>query len=360
MNLIHAKTLTHARPSDRRAAEPLSRACFWVRTAAGPSIGFGHLRRTLALASMLENVAEPCFLVDSDDFWTRREAGDRGWKCIEFRPDQPWNCSGSVPALILIDTRQEEGLLAMIREARRRGVGVASIHDLGLNPVPSDVGIDGSVSPDFGDNGPAKAYTGLRYLVLDSSYGVEARFPKLIRQKLQTIVVNLGGGDSSRYFLKVLKGLLLWDRDVEVVGIRGFVSWGQDQLRAGDWRPLRFRWAERDEPLPELLRNADLAITAGGLSAFEALCSGTPLMALSYDVHQHRTVSALAKAGLCVDLQCGETLEPQRIPSLVAALEKDQSLRQKMSLVGRRMVDGKGAERVRRILQRLMSAAAQK
>ncbi|MCK7492401.1 MAG: hypothetical protein MZW92_12940 [Comamonadaceae bacterium] len=88
--------------------------------------------------------------------------------------------------------------------------------------------------------------------------------------------------------------------------------------------------------------SADLAITAGGLSAFEALCSGTPLMALAYDPLQHQTISALAKARLCIDLQCGDCLEPQNSLHPLSAVEKDQLAREKMSSAGRLMVDGKG------------------
>jgi spore coat polysaccharide biosynthesis predicted glycosyltransferase SpsG len=353
MTSTNDKSLTHLR-DHLGHLRLMRRPTLWIRTSAGPSIGFGHLRRSLILAGLLENEADSCFLVDQDDFFIRRDISEKGCKCIPYYPDQLWTGINPLPNLLLIDTRDSSGLSSLVAEARKRLIPVVSIHDLGLNPVFSDIGIDASVEPEFNKIGPASVLTGFKYMVLDPSFAAVNTSHKTINKNVQRIVINLGGGDSSRFFMKLLKGLLLCDREFEVIGIRGFVSWGQDQLNARDWQPLHFRWAEAPESIAELLSSADLAITAGGLSAFEALCAGTPLMALSYDPLQHQTVSALDKAGLCLDLQCGETFEPQRIPSLLLPLEKDLRLREIMSRGGRQLIDGRGAERVCAVIRQLM------
>ncbi|MCK7492400.1 MAG: hypothetical protein MZW92_12935 [Comamonadaceae bacterium] len=52
--------------------------------------------------------------------------------------------------MLLIDTRDSSGLSLLISEARKRFIPIVSIHDLGLNPVASDIGIDASVKPEYG------------------------------------------------------------------------------------------------------------------------------------------------------------------------------------------------------------------
>jgi spore coat polysaccharide biosynthesis predicted glycosyltransferase SpsG len=235
-----------------------------------------------------------------------------------------------------------------------------SIHDLGLNPLPSDVVIDGSIFPAMQDfpRRDTSFYTGTAYLVLDPAFGLIHQQRKRIRPNIQSVVVNLGGGDSSRFFETVLQGLRTLGRDLEVVGLRGFSDWGQERLTVQDLTPVRFRWALPGESVERLLFRADAAVTAGGLAAFEALCAGTPLLSLSFDGFQSFTISMLAKADACIDLGRGDHLKAAAIPAVLNSLNEDPARRERMSLNGRQIVDGRGAERVSRVIRRLVGAGA--
>ncbi len=325
----------------------------WIRTAAGPTIGFGHLRRSITLARMLSSVLHPVFLHDPDDHWTQDEVAQQGWMLEPLEPGGLWELR-SAPSGLLIDTREETGLKSLISEARNRSIPVLSIHDLGLNPLPSDVVIDGSIFPSTRDfpRRDTAFYTGTAYLVLDPAFGMLHQQRKRIRERIQSVVINLGGGDSGGRFETVLEGLKSWGRELEVVGFPGFAYWGQRRLADRDWGPLEFRWAKKDEAVERLLFRADIAITAGGLASFEALCVGTPLLALSLDGFQHFTVSMIAKADACIDL--GESLKPAAIPGLLDSIEAAPGRRERMSFRGKQIVDGRGAERVCRLIRRLV------
>jgi spore coat polysaccharide biosynthesis predicted glycosyltransferase SpsG len=145
---------------------------------------------------------------------------------------------------------------------------------------------------------------------------------------------------------------------LDVVGVPGFARWRQAELAREFRQPLRFRWAGQGESIAELVSRADLAITAGGLAAYEALCVGTPLCALSYDRLQRMTVKALAESGLCLDLGYGKSLTPSRLSFQCCRLAGDQELRRKLSSQGRRAVDGLGAQRVCRMLRSIMMRSA--
>jgi spore coat polysaccharide biosynthesis predicted glycosyltransferase SpsG len=338
---------------------PCNKPSLWVRTVASPEIGFGHLRRSVTLGRILSDVLHPVFICDSADRWTQAEAEVQGWSAKSLDHDDLW-FSTPGPAGLLIDTREEDGLASLIATARDRSIPVFSIHDLGLNPLPSDVVIDGSIFP-VTHGFPRREtafYTGTAYLVLDPTFGLIHQQRKRIRGSIQSVVVNLGGGNSSRYFEKVLNGLKMWGRDLDVVGMPGFSDWGQEQLANKDWAPLKFRWAQRSEPVERLLFRADLAVTAGGLAAFEAMCAGTPLLALSFDDFQNLTISMLARADACIDLGEGDLLKPASIPPIVAPLDGTPAQREKLSFNGRQIVDGRGAERVSRVIRRLVGSAA--
>jgi UDP-2,4-diacetamido-2,4,6-trideoxy-beta-L-altropyranose hydrolase len=233
-------------------------------------------------------------------------------------------------------------------------VPVLSIHDLGLNPLPSDVVIDGSLRPLVQNfmGSETEFYTGTEYMIVSPPYGVLRERPKIFREKIETVFISLGGGDSGGHFSKILEGLRLSGRRIDVVGVRGFTPWGQDDLGRLKWHPIRFRWAGENELIPDLLFGSDLAITAGGITAFEALCAGTPLLALSHDAFQEITVERLGVANACIDLGRGDLLKPFEIPPILKIVEEDRSGRERMSQRGREMVDGRGAERIAEIVRR--------
>jgi spore coat polysaccharide biosynthesis predicted glycosyltransferase SpsG len=336
-----------------------SKPFLWIRTLAGPFIGFGHLRRALVLAQALNDLTTPIFLVDPLDIWTQEAAQRRGWRFAFFKLDELWSSLPN-PAAVLIDTRDPSGLEALISESRELNIPCISIQDLGLNSLPSDIIIDGSISPCLRNDlrFKSKSYTGASYMVLETAYCFLHCQCKRIREKIQSVVINLGGGDSRRYFPTVLEGLMLWKRNLEVIGIPGFTSWGQTDLAARDWKPLNFRWAAAQESIPKILFCADLAITAGGLSAFESLCVGTPLMALSYDHFQQITISALMKVKSCLDLGRGDSLRPMHLADLLRVIGDNQQERKNLSTRGKQIVDGRGAERVVRIIRRAIRTSS--
>lgn len=160
MNNSSAKRLT-------LSYEKRSRKTLLVRTAAGPTIGFGHLRRALILARRLRGAVRPMFLLDPDDRWSQAHVRHCGFDYRHFDPRRPWPAAEPAAA-VLIDTRKRVGLRRLIAAARLRGIPVASIHDLGLAPVASDVVFDGSILPakDRFPRDDTTFFTGTGYLVL--------------------------------------------------------------------------------------------------------------------------------------------------------------------------------------------------
>jgi spore coat polysaccharide biosynthesis predicted glycosyltransferase SpsG len=345
MIISSAKTLTVVPVDAPFTQKPL----LWIRTSAGPSIGFGHLKRAMTLAQALADCCTPLFLIDDHDCWSREQLLSQEIPFSAAPLEKLWGLRPE-PAAILIDTRVTDGLELLIAAARQRGIPVVSIHDLGLALLPSDVLVDGSIAPATDSPSPkSEIFRGALYMVLDASFCRLHRMPKPISEKIKSVWVNLGGGDSRRYFLKIMHGLRSWGRELTVTGAPGFASWGQESLGRQDWRPLQFHWETGE--IARSLYEADLAITAGGLSAYESLCSGTPLMALSYDAHQQRTIGALSEMGACVDLGSGDALDSSVLPDLLSPLETNRAERQRLSSCGKQIVDGRGCERVADIIR---------
>jgi len=255
----------------------------WIYTGAGPQTGFGHLKRCMILAGELRDCARAFFVLHKEDRWSgvHLEACGFDYQNMDF--SRPWYDSVIRPAAIIIDTRLSDGLDALIRTAREKNIPVISLHDMGLNPLNSDIAVDGSIAAASVHDLPAgKSYTGAAYMILDPALRETRRRRPHAGNEIRSVFVSLGGGNARKYFSRVLAGLRLWaaetEREIEVVGMRGFVEWGQDDFNEETLSPLRFRW--ESGPADVFLRSSDLAVTAGGVSAYEALCAGAPRRAL--------------------------------------------------------------------------------
>jgi spore coat polysaccharide biosynthesis predicted glycosyltransferase SpsG len=346
-----AKTLTVSSGN----LSSLSGSCLWIRTGSGPQMGFGHLKRTMTLARNLKDCCLPLFLIDPSDRWSREQLADQGLAFIYEPVETIWSHLPD-PKAVLIDTRENDGIRELVEEAKKRNLPVISIHDLGLNPIASDIAIDGSIAPNFKEfpNPAADFYGGTSYMILDPSYRFLFQRDKVISETIHTVFINLGGGNSGRYFTRILEGLKLWNRELEVLGAAGFYSWGQDSLARKDWGPIHFRWCRGS--ISYSCFRADLAITAGGISAYEALCAGTPLMALAHDRYQRTTIQSIAKENACLDLGLGEDLDPVQLPEILSGMETDREKRRMYSERGRAIADGRGIERVAHIIREAIDA----
>ena len=341
-----AKTLTVA----SGILSAMNKFCLWIRTASGPQIGFGHLRRTMVLARSLQDCCLPLFLIDPDDRWSREQLADQGMAFVYEPLDSVWSRLPE-PKAILVDTRQTKGLAGFIDQAQKRHLTVVSIHDLGLDPLPSDIAIDGSIAPDLSNftEHQTTFYTGTAYMVLNPVYHLLHQQDKRIGEHVRTVFINLGGGNSGVFFKKILDGLKLWNHEIEVFAVSGFSHWGQEDFSRKNWSPLHIKWIS--DHVGTHCFQADIAITAGGIAAYEALCTGTPLMALSYDNYQQTAILALADKDVCINLGAGEDLSASELPGILTRFESDRVKRHSFSLKGRQIVDGGGFERVAHILR---------
>ncbi|MCL2877290.1 MAG: hypothetical protein FWF13_00755 [Acidobacteria bacterium] len=355
MAITGAKKLTAAPEVRKKSHESGRFPPLWIHTAAGPQMGFGHLGRCMILAGELRDCARAFFVLRPDDPWSVGPLKAHGFKYQNVDFSDLWRESAIRPAAVLIDTRLSGGLDAFISTAKEKNVPVLSLHDSGLNPLCSDIAVDGSIAGTSHRDLPARrTFVGPAYMVLDPALHKLRRRPLLIGNEIRSIFVGLGGGDARKYFSRVLDGLRLWaagtERAVEVTGMRGFVDWGQDDFNDETLRPLRFHW--ESGPAAGFLRNSDLAVTSGGVSAYEALCSGTPLLALSWDSLQQATIDRIDEAGGCVNLGAGNDLAPEFLAGLLEKMAGDAAAREKMARCGMKIVDGRGAKRVAAIVRR--------
>lgn len=323
------------------------------RVAAGPRVGFGHLVRCRALARALG--VTPLVAIRGTAR-TRALAAALGWTVLDSeRPSLTGGpADGRAPDLIVIDDPDGPAAASWVRRGRRLGVPVASVHDLGLAHVESDLMIDGSVSPGPRADQP-NSLCGPRYAILDPAIAVIRREN---RQPMPGHVLVALGGGSHVLSLAGRVSRAIAARAPEAV-IR--VARGLSSVRAAP--VLRHAtWFNAPQGLGPELADAQVAVVAGGVTLYEACALGVPVVALPVTTVQHQTVRAAACRGAAIDTGRPpvDDCMVSRTAEAVAALLRNDGWRRQQSKAARQLVDGDGAARVAVRLRELVARSPAK
>lgn len=169
------------------------------------------------------------------------------------------------------------------------GLPLATFDDRGSGAELADVHIAGlALDPEEPLTG-RRVLRGLPYVVLDPAI---ARFRR-IRQSPGSVVVTLGGADTHGVTLAVLRLLAAAGRAATVVTGPAFA----DDAELSELASHRFRIKKTVPSLIEEFSHHELAITAGGITPFEAGASGLPCIIIASEDFEVPIGKALARLG---------------------------------------------------------------
>jgi UDP-2,4-diacetamido-2,4,6-trideoxy-beta-L-altropyranose hydrolase len=164
--------------------------------------------------------------------------------------------------------------------------------------------------------------------------------------KVKDILVFMGGVDLENYTMRVLKSLLLCrlsdcsvnvvigDSHPDLIGIQEFCQKHQ------------FNCLIQTQKMANLITSADLAIGAGGTAVWERCYLGLPTITIGVAENQKRLIQDAAARGLVYSPDMNQDDFEWSLANHVIALNDNPSLRQLISTMGQRAIDGFGVSRV--------------
>jgi hypothetical protein len=308
---------------DRSSLGPL------FRVAAGPRVGFGHLVRCRSIARALgielmvsvrgtprtQQIARSLAgaLIKSAGVGALRPAHD----------------------LLVLDDPSARHAQPWLRRAHQLMIPVASVHDLGLGRVASDLQLDASADP-----------------ILDPSvFGARQRTSRPVPNR---VLIALGGGAQVCGLAdRLADAIAARVPHVQVRAACGFTTGHRAPLGCG-------RWINAPDGLANELSKATVVVTAGGVTLFEACALGVPAVALALTAAQCLTIQIAAHAGAAVDAGPPPTSDIviARAATAAASLLTNPDACRAMGAAGRRLVDARGVFRAADRLRHLRSGAA--
>jgi len=326
-----------------------------------PEIGTGHIARSKTLANSLVNND----LLNTEDifFYTRDDPDfSLGQKYLKGSGLQyqvfPRNSleanstseleilANSSASIIFMDRLEtSSGLVKGLLESGKK---VVTFDDYGPGRVHSDLAISAIFDDVEISNNLVKGY---EYLILSR----KTYHPKQIRSQIKKIVATFGGIDARDLCSFFLQNSLVISNlcSVDIVLGRCEESVLKNYLRFIESNNLKDRFNIYVSPsnYHEIIAEADLAITSGGLSIFEFSAYGIPSIALPQYEHQLRTIKNLGDAGICLPGTDNMNLSNEKFRDCIGKLTDDVNYRQSMAMEARKRIDGEGVQRITTLLK---------
>jgi spore coat polysaccharide biosynthesis predicted glycosyltransferase SpsG len=322
------------------------------------TIGHERLYRCLTYAAALQRRRRPCFFLSQIDppplaFALRRAGNDRVE--ADHLAGSPADLEQTLrevrrvnPAAVVVDAAEADE--NYLRELRAACPVVVSIDHLAATAFPSRL----IINPLLGPSKDAYTFARGTQLLLGPRYALvrpEVRRARPIRSQEPPqpfrIMVALGDDDPNNRTLEVARVLMNCPRvgRVDAVVRQHHPALEQFQQMAETYTG-RFEVATEPAELTARLSRCHLAVTAGNSWSVELACVGLPQLIIVENEAHWPTARRLEEERVAVCLGQHPNVSVQTIRQSVQDLLADQAERQAMSRAGRRLIDGRGPDRL--------------
>jgi UDP-2,4-diacetamido-2,4,6-trideoxy-beta-L-altropyranose hydrolase len=336
-------------------------------TVASPQIGGGHVLRCLALAENLgRHGFDPVFAVDRTTVETVALLKDGPFKIVETVPQEAHRLGAAAAARVVIFDGY--GIdRAVERQWQGRALVRLVIDDLADRHHDCELLVDhapGRIAADYAALVPPRCevLAGPSFALLRPAF-LDHRVRALARRSAaapRRLLVAMGLTDVGGITRRVVEGALLADigLEIDVVAGRGAESLAWLERMAVS-APLRIHVDINAAAMAELMMMSDLAIGGGGGSSLERCCMGLPSLMILLAENQRLAAETLQDSGAARLIGDLAVATPEHIAAALRSFAGQGDAREQCAKAAAIIVDGGGADRVRRAVMVMAAASDQ-
>jgi spore coat polysaccharide biosynthesis predicted glycosyltransferase SpsG len=108
--------------------------------------------------------------------------------------------------------------------------------------------------------------------------------------------------------------------------------------------------------LVALMAEADMAVAAGGTTCWELACLGVPTLVIIIAENQRAVARAIQNVGAAMVIGDSTEFDRDKVAATIEQLANDRTRRKQMSVAGRSLIDGLGANRVAQAVAAVVAA----
>jgi UDP-2,4-diacetamido-2,4,6-trideoxy-beta-L-altropyranose hydrolase len=344
----------------------------FLRADGGRSVGFGHLARCHALAQAARRRGfSPCFLPRPGDGTGVAKLRALGERVVPLSGSEDGEADLAATLGAMREAVGERGLRSAIlvtdhnglgegwiRGAREAGPVVVSLNDLPKIRYASHLVVNGNVGAEgirYETEPDTHLLLGPEYTLFRDEFLVPGvrheTHPPLARR----LLVSLGAGDPGNMTQAVLEATADIKSPLEVTLVVGGAYTHLASLkRAARSSPHETHIAHDLGETASVFAAAEIAVCAGGSTAYEMAFLGVPAVVLVLSETQQDAAEALDATGAAV---CLGAPEAGRIVDAVESLRPDRARREALATRGATLFDGRGRARVLDAAEALLGPA---
>lgn len=334
------------------------------RADGNAAIGAGHIMRCLSIGEAARELGMECAYVTADPSFERL-IQEKGFSCtvmdtIYSDMDSEWTVLAPVltqyqPDTVFIDSYYVT--TDYLKRLRTYGKTVY-LDDVLAFAYPADILINYNIYADRRDyeslyagsgTETPRLLLGTKYVPLRREFQLRKVLP--VRERVEHILVSVGGADPERMALKFLNCFI---QDKELAGrcqfhfILNSLEPDREEIKAIAARHSWIFLHENVRCMSELMLKCDAAISAAGSTLYELSACGVP--AITYVLADNQIPGALGFAERGIMVNAGDCrTKPDFLAGVCRELKllaADSQRREDMSRKGRQTADGTGAERI--------------
>lgn len=333
-----------------------ARVGIWVE--ASERIGFGHLVRMLVLARQLRRGgAKVTFLTPRGSLALRPIQKEQFAARSLPRRGRGQQTHAALSLLqhdhlthVVIDLPEALSMKAA-QLLRRANAALILIDDLGNARKRVDLTINAIDHIPYarGAKGHGRVLEGARYMILREE--LARANPAPVQPVARHVVLSFGGSDPANLTDWTLRALRCLPPSTRITSLLGTGYRFEKNLRKEAARSPLSVQIVRSLPRPWVLfRSADLVMTHFGLTVYELARLGVPTVLIHPTAYHDGVARVFARRNSVVNLGFFKNLHAETVCTKTLALLRNWRKRRAVVASGRSIVDGRGVERVARLI----------
>jgi spore coat polysaccharide biosynthesis predicted glycosyltransferase SpsG len=349
----------------------MNRAPVLFRVDASPRIGWEHLSRCLAYAAALQRRRRPAYFLsqlEPGSLGLTLKRGGNEWLAADGPAGTQEDLQETLrevrrlrPAAVVVDA--PEASAEYLQTLRNTGVLTASMDSLAAVRFPSRL----VINPLLGPGRESYEFARGTQLLLGARYALvrpEIRRIRPLRaqEPIQPFraLVALGDDDPNRQAGELAKLLLNCPRVARVdIAVRPYHPGLAALQELAATCPERLEVVSEPGETPLRIARCHFAVAAGNAWSLELACVGVPQLLIVQSETHWPTAQRLEEEGAATCLGWHANVSPTTLRQAVNDLLTDPLQRQAMARCGRKLIDGRGPDRLVTALEVLLHPSRQ-
>ena len=317
------------------------------------SIGFGHISRTLVLASQFLE-AEIVFFISKETTFTDR-IKEKGYKTVILESFLEKDCKPILdykPNAILIDSIEEDyDSLNWLSKFKHLFL-IVTITLFFFDKWKRFEHLSFFPSMEESDRlkfeskfGPIEIYTGSKFFTFRDEFNLVS---KKSEEDNNIVTITMGGGDPYGLTYLVVDAIL--DISTQILIILSEISPCYSKVKSMIEGKSNFKLITKTDNIALLFSESDMVILNGGLTRYEVCATRTPFIAISIHDKQYYITEQLTRLGVGVNVGVYNKINKIQIKEAVEELLENVEARKDMANKMKSLFDTFGAKRIKDLI----------